>query len=153
MACFDWMLAAARASMSKRLLASWLLAYSASMNLMAQGVPSDVWRPSYTDPMPPRPMSPRSSYFPPTRVLGGGLWVSSLDMLRRKPFRPLHPIFPTHKVQRRAESVQRRLTRALSPHHFGRITLPHIVVPYPACLSCPEPPPSRTLARTLARTL
>src|SRR5580658_11331366 len=120
------MLAAARASVSKRLLASSLLAYWASMNLMAQGVPSDVWRPSYTDPMPPRPMSPRTSYFPPTRVVGGGLWVSSLDMLRRKPFRPLHPIFPTHKVQRRAVSVQRRLTRALSAHHVGLASWPRI---------------------------
>ena len=61
--------------------ASWLLAYSRSMNLMATGVPSELWRPSYTEPMPPRPMSPRSSYFPPMRVLGGGLLMASLDII------------------------------------------------------------------------
>ncbi len=39
MAYFDWIVAAARASLSKRARASSLLAYSASMNLMATRVP------------------------------------------------------------------------------------------------------------------
>ena len=58
MACLLWIVAAARASVTKRARASWLSAYSGSMNLIATRVPRLLCRPSQTEPMPPRPMRP-----------------------------------------------------------------------------------------------